>query len=411
MLSDWVVVAAFTAVYFGMALGRWPGLAIDRTGVALIGAIFLFVWGAADRALVLRAIHFPTLAILFALMVLSAQFAAAGFFEWCASAIARTALGPKPVLALVVIVAGALAAVLTNDVVVWAMTPVLVRGLTARGFDPRPYVIAVACSANAGSAATVIGNPQNILISQSGGLAFFPFLAVCAPPALLSLAIVYGVAARHAVRRADAPRFDVVRQAPVRLNRTGVAKGIVAVVAVVAVLTLPIDRAPWALAIAGLLLLSRRLSTGQMLSMVDWHLLLLFACLFVVTGAFAATPLLKDALMAAQAAGFDPAHPGALALVAVAGSNGIGNVPLVTLLLALGLDFGPHGLYAMALFTTLSGNLLIVGSLANIIAVERARSEGVSVSFADYARIGVPVTAASLVVSYLWIVFLAPLLV
>ena len=100
MALEWLTVTVFGLVYLGMALGRWPGLAIDRTGVALIGAIILFLGGAADTRLVVASIDFRMLAILFALMVLAAQFAASGFFEWVAAAIARTRASPRRILAI-----------------------------------------------------------------------------------------------------------------------------------------------------------------------------------------------------------------------------------------------------------------------------------------------------------------------
>ncbi len=193
-----LVIAVFVLVYLGMALGRWPGLAIDRTGIALIGAIVVFAAGAVDAAGVAGTIDFAVLAILFALMVLSAQFAASGFFEWAAGSIAAAGASPRRLLAVTVLVAGGLAAVLTNDVIVWAMVPVLVRGLRARGLDPVPFVIALAMAANAGSAATVVGNPQNLLIASAGGLGFWPFVLACGVPAALSLAVVYGVVAWRA---------------------------------------------------------------------------------------------------------------------------------------------------------------------------------------------------------------------
>ena len=171
-----LILVVFAAVYLGMAVGRWPGLKLDRTGVALLGAIALYAISALDGAAVLAAIDFPTLVVLFGLMILSAQFAACGFYDWCSVRIATAAMPPAMLLALTVAAAGGLAAVLANDVVVFAMTPVLCAGLRRRGLDPRPFVIALAGGANAGSAATIIGNPQNILIGEVWQLEFWPFL-------------------------------------------------------------------------------------------------------------------------------------------------------------------------------------------------------------------------------------------
>jgi Na+/H+ antiporter NhaD/arsenite permease-like protein len=127
-----------------MALGRWPGLKIDRTGIAILGAIVLYASSVVTGTEVLAAIDWPTITLLFGLMILSAQFAACGSCDWCSARIATTRASPVAVLALTVIVAGALSAVLANDVVVFAMTPMLIQGLVSRGLDPRPYLIALA---------------------------------------------------------------------------------------------------------------------------------------------------------------------------------------------------------------------------------------------------------------------------
>lgn len=137
-----------------MALGRWPGLAINRTGIAVIGALILLLAGAIDGDQALAAVDFATLSVLLTLMVLSSQYAASGFFDWIGDRIIHLDLTPRGLLAGVIMVCGGLSAVMTNDVVVWAVTPILIAGVVARGLDPKPFVIAVACAANAGSSAT-----------------------------------------------------------------------------------------------------------------------------------------------------------------------------------------------------------------------------------------------------------------
>ncbi len=128
-------------------------------------------------------------------MVVSAQFAQSGFYAACADRIVRSPLSPQRLLAVTIAVSGGLSAVLVNDIVVFAMTPLLVAGLRARRLDPRPYLLGLAAASNAGSAATVIGNPQNILLGQLGDLGFWRFVGVCGLPAALSLVVVYGVVA------------------------------------------------------------------------------------------------------------------------------------------------------------------------------------------------------------------------
>ena len=129
------VVLVFVAVYVGMALGRWPGLGLDRTGIALIGGIGLGLAGAVTPDAALAALDFPTLFVLFGLMILSARFAESGFYDWCVARIAAARTGPAALLALIVGVTGILAAVLSNDVVVFAVSELLSGALAETAFS------------------------------------------------------------------------------------------------------------------------------------------------------------------------------------------------------------------------------------------------------------------------------------
>ena len=305
-------------------------------------------------------------------------------------------------MGLTILVAGTLSAVLANDVVVFAMTPMLIRGLAMRGLDPCPYLIGLAGAANAGSAATLIGNPQNILIGQVGRLDFSEFFLVCAPPALFGLLAVFTVAWlvwRRRFTRDAAPDAGIVVPA---MDRPGLGKAVLATLALLTLFATPLPHVSGVLIIAGALLISRRLATRDILGLVDWHLLVLFGGLFVVTAALAATGLPSDLLRVMTAAGIAPTSLPALSALALAGSNTIGNVPIVVLLLAVLQDLPAETLYVLAVLSTLAGNLLIVGSLANIIVVERARQSGVLLGFAEHARCGVPMTLLSFAAAIGW---------
>jgi Na+/H+ antiporter NhaD/arsenite permease-like protein len=402
-----LVLAVFVAVYVGMALGRWPGLRIDRTGIAILGAIVLYETGVVDGEAALEAIDWPTLIMLFGLMILSAQFAVCGFYDWCSSRIAATAASPSAILVLVVVVAGVLSAVLANDVVVFAMTPLLATGLVRRGLDPRPFLIGLAGAANAGSAATLIGNPQNILIGQIGGLDFLRFLLVCGPPALfglLSFLLVVWLTWRRCWHVApDAKETS----SPSNLDRPGLIKGTLGVLILLGLFASPLDHVAGLLLVAGALLISRRLATREILGLVDWHLLVLFGGLFVVTAALAATGLPSRLMADLATRGMEIHSLSVLLPLTLIGSNAIGNVPIVLLVLQVLPDLPETTLHALAVLSTLAGNLLVVGSLANIITVERARQVGVELSFADHARSGVPMTLLSLVGACLWFALIA----
>ncbi|MGE0659589.1 MAG: anion transporter [Reyranellaceae bacterium] len=399
---QFLIVAVFVLTYLGMALGRVPGLRLDRTGIAILGLVVLLGSGAVRVEDIGRAVDAPTLLLLFALMIISAQFGAAGFYDWCAARITTAKGSPTMLLAITVGVAGGLSAVLANDIVVFAMTPLLCRGLLARDLDPRPFLIALACASNAGSAATVIGNPQNILIGQAGELDFWQFMLVCGPPALISLGVVIAVVrlqwraeliAKPAPSRAEVPPLDVFQT----------DKGLLAVLMLVVLFTTDLPREIGALVIAGLLLLSRRLSSRAMVAAVDWHLLVLFACLFTITAAFASTSHTETAFAWLAANGLVPDRLSLLAPLTLVASNTIGNVPAVILLLTAWAQPSAEALYGLALLSTLAGNLLIVGSLANIIVAERAAAIGIRLGFRDHARTGVPVTLVSMGIACLWL--------
>ena len=399
-----LVLLVFAAVYLGMALGRWLGLKVDRTGIALLGAIVLYGNGAIDGAAALAAIDFPTLVVLFGLMILSAQFAACGFYDWCSTRIATAAIPPAALLASTVIVGGILSAVLANDVVVFAMTPLLCAGLTRRGLDARPFVIALAGGANVGSTATIIGNPQNILIGEVGQLDFWPFLIACAPPALAGLASVFLVVWWQWRRRLAASASPAGRLTAPELDRPGLVKASLASFLLLLLFATPLLHVEGVLLVAGFLLISRRLATRTMLGLVDWHLLVLFGGLFVVTAALAQTGLPDDALRWLEARGLHPESLAILAPLTLLGANTIGNVPLVVLLLSVSPSMSEGAFYALAVLSTLAGNLLVVGSLANIIAIERARDAGVAVGFAEHARCGVPMTLLSFLLALAWLI-------
>lgn len=399
-----VTVATIAAVYVGMALGRWPGLAIDRTGIALCGAILLLLVDARP-ADALERVDVGALAILFGLMVLSAQFAAAGFYEWCAHRLAGSAVGPHMLLAFVIATTGLLSSVLANDVVVFAMTPILCDGLMRSGRDPRPYLFGLAGAANVGSAATLVGNPQNILIGEHGGLDFWAYLGFAGPLAVLGLVLVHISVAwvwRRALAEARACAELPASDAPA-LDKATLLKGCIAVAGLLALYMTDLPRWQSTLLVAGVLLVSRRLSSRGMLATVDWHLLVLFASLFVVTGVLDSTRIGAEASVILGRVGLSVEDLSVIAAAALIGSNTVGNVPFVIFALAAFPTLSPDALQALAILSTFAGNLLIVGSLANLIVAERCQRMGVPFNFADHMRAGVPMTLSTMGLAVGWL--------
>jgi Na+/H+ antiporter NhaD/arsenite permease-like protein len=400
---DVLILSIFILVYGGMILGEIPGLAIDRSGIALLGAIAVLVSGRLTLQQAWTAIDINTLALLFGLMVVSAQFRLGGFYTETVRRITSKRTAPDALLLWVVAAAGALSSLLANDIVCLVMAPMLIEACARRALNPLPFLLGLACASNVGSAATLIGNPQNMLIGESLRLSFGGYLLDGAPPAAIGLVITWAIIRSQWRGRWTTERaLQMDTSAARRFDRWQTMKGVLLLtITVGAFLFTSWPRAVVALAAAGVLLLSRHLASREMIGLVDWHLLVLFIGLFVVNHALERAGLLEVLFGQLASAGIDLSKPPWLFAVTPVLSNLVSNVPAVMLLLPAAA--GPPAGALLALTSTLGGNLLIVGSIANIIVIEEAGRQGVRIDWRTHARTGIPVTLATLAIAGLWL--------
>ena len=407
--ADWAVVAVFATVYLGMFLGGLPRLKLDRSGVALLGAIAVIALTGMPLEEAARSVDLPTIVLLFAFMVVSAQMRLGGFYTEVTRRVGALPLSRAGLLAALIAVSGGLSAIFSNDIICLAMTPVVARLCLQRGLNPLPFLIGLACAANIGSAATLIGNPQNMLIGSVLQLHFGDYLRAAVVPVVISLALLwawlaYGPGARAGapeLRRPVAVQVDA-REAPA-FDRWQTAKGLTVAIALMGVfLFTDWNRDVAALVGAAVLLLSRRFHSADVMGFVDWQLLLLFIGLFVVNHAFGQTGLAGEAVAWLAAQGVHMTDPGALLVLGTVLSNLVSNVPAVMLLLPhLGADPQQAGVL-LALVSTFAGNLLLVGSIANLIVADLAAKEGIVLDWKRHLLTGLPVTLASLLVVWGW---------
>lgn len=393
------ILIIFLIVYLGMILGGLPFLRLDRTGVALLGAIALISINALTLEQAVASIHLPTMALLFAFMVVSAQMRLGGFYDWVTHKLAGLALGPAALLGVLIVVSAALSAVFSNDIVCLAMAPLLVDACRRRGLAPVPYLLALACASNIGSAATLIGNPQNMLIGQTMRLSFDGYFVDAILPVALGLGASWALIAWQTKGRWEDSAADATPQdGTIPFDAWQTTKGlIIAGALLVAFLVAPWPREHMALIGAGILLMSRQLRSQNMLGLVDWELLVLFMSLFVVNAAFQSTGFTAHAIDWLASLGVRLDQPGSLFAATFVLSNLVSNVPAVMLLMPV--VHHPLGGVMLALVSTLAGNLLIVGSIANIIVVDAAARRGIVIDWKRHARVGVPVTLVTLIVS------------
>jgi len=404
-----VILAIFAITYIAMAMGHVPGLKLNRAGIALLGAIALMIFGDVTTADAVSYVNWPTIFLLFGFFVISAQLRLSGFYDKVASGISAQLGHPARFLLVLMAVTGGLSAFLNHDIVCYAFTPIVGMALLRNRINPVPFLIALAIASNIGAAATLIGNPQDMMIGQVAHLNFGHYLLWCSVPVLTAMGAAYGIiwlmSHKHLQPLSPAPNGLDCPNIP--FNRPHTVKGLLILVVVVGLFFSRVPKEIIALAAAGIHLASRKFRTEDLLGLVEWPILILFMGLFVVAEAFQSTGCGDRAVQWLAGSGFDFNAPHNLALTTAVLSNLISNAAAVMLLLKVVPLSQPVLAYILALANSFGGSLIVIGSLSNIIVVQQAREMGISISFWDFSRLGIPVTLAALAGLIAWVTLMA----
>jgi Na+/H+ antiporter NhaD/arsenite permease-like protein len=402
-LSNLAIIAAyviFAASYLVFALGKFPGLKIDRPAAAIVGAVAMVAFRIVPARGALRAIDFPTIVLLFSMMLIVGSLHLAGFFEWTTEAVLKH-VRPKWFLPAVIFTAGILSAFLVNDIVCLVMVPFVLNLSRRLQFPALPFLLAVATASNIGSVATVTGNPQNMLIGSYSHIHYRDFLAHLGPVAIAGLFFDWLVLHRIFHQQLATPViFDKVDLPEVQLQ--ALWKPVLVATAVVVGFLLGAPPALVSALGAAALLISRTTDSHRLYGEVDWGLLVFFIGLFVIVGGAENAGIVARFMLAGRY--IDLHSPAAFTLATTALSNVVSNVPAVMLLKSLVPSFpNAHTAWLLlAMSSTLAGNLTITGSVANIIVVETARPE-MQIGFRQYFRAGLPVTVGTLLIGWAWL--------
>jgi Na+/H+ antiporter NhaD/arsenite permease-like protein len=370
-------------------------LPLNRPAAALLGAVLMVSTGVMTPERAYRAVNYDTIVLLLAMMLVSAYLYLAHFFDWAADLVLKFSRTPQRLLLYLTLTSGILSALLVNDTICLMLTPLVIAVIRRGKLPLLPYLIALATSANIGSVATLVGNPQNMIIGNFSHIPFAQFSRSLVPAAIVGLAINF-VILRFGFR-------NILRQAVIEREPHPIPKlerGLFALVCAVfvsifACFLAGLNLAWTALAGGALIMVLARRDTHEVLKLVDWHLLVFFAALFVVVDGLSDTGL-PDAIYRHLQPMFGShvtAQAWNLTWFSVLGSNIFSNVPFVLVAGKWIARFADPGLMwkVLALATTFAGNLTIIGSVANMIVVESAR-EHIQVGFWDYARFGIPIT-------------------
>ncbi len=405
-----VVVAIFALTYALIAFRRLRVLPIGRPAGALLGATLMVASGAITPEQSYHSIDGDTIILLLAMMLITAELELTGFFHWASEGVLRRAKTPRALLVMVAVGAAVGSALLVNDTVCLFMTPVVVATCRRAALPMGPYLIVLATSANLGSAATLVGNPQNMLIGSMSDIPFGAFMLALVP--VVAVACTAHLALALGFYRKALPTTLTFEPSPaVPLPRAAVPILVIFAGVVIAFFAgAHLGYAAMAGAVA-LFIVARR-DPHETFRRVDWTLLVFFAGLFIVTGALRATGLV-DAVWqdVAPALSFESTSGvAAFTGVMTAGSNIVSNVPMVVLT-------GPYlhtlgdaqlGYTLLAYITTIAGNLTLVGSVANLIVAEGARAH-YDLGFVEYLRFGALSTLLTLAIGVPLLCLWAPL--
>ncbi len=412
----WLTVTLFTLTYLALAVGKVPRLRLDRAGIAFVGAALMLILGVLSiaQATSPQSIDYETLLLLLGMMVVVGYLRISGFFIRVGHLALDRIKTPRGLLAATIVLAGILSAFLVNDIVCLALTPLVLHLARKRGYHPVPHLIGLATAANIGSAGTITGNPQNMIIGVQSAIPYLHFALRLMPVALLGLVVDFFVIAfvyRQALAQSATnpsqhnPHEDSAPHGrPVRwLLRKSVAAAGVSVVLFFCGLPIALV----AIGAAGFLMLNR-LRPQRIYREIDWTLILMFIGLFMVVHAF---QIHVVSGWGVEHWDWILRHPvDRLSVAAAALSNLVSNVPAVLLFEPVIHAMPPasrnSAWLALAMSSTFAGNLTILGSVANLIVVENGRREGVNVGFWEYCKVGIPVTLLTLALGIAWLTFL-----
>jgi len=374
------------------------------------------VFGVLTPAQAVLAINVNVILLLVGMMVVVAGLEVSGFFDLLSSRVALRAKSQFSFLAGLMIATAALSALVLNDAIALLITPIVVRSSRALKVNPVPYLVAVAIAANIGSVSTEVGNPQNAFIAIRSGIPFLTFTAYLLPVAVACLLVsILGV--WLAFRRdlvAPIAREAALPVVPVQKRGLIFTLGVTAAISGAFLASSNPEWLPLVALVGGSLVLFflpflATTTPRAMIAKVDWSIILFFIGLFIVLEG-----VRVSGLSAAIQGGFTSAlggrSGGLVWLVGLSSllSNLISNVPAV-LLLAEVVPQGSTQLWlALAASSTLAGNATILGAACNVIVVQVASREGVSVSMKDFMKAGLPVTLVTLLLSTVMIALLVP---
>lgn len=398
-------ILIFAMTYLVMAVGKLPGWRLDRAGAALLGGSLMVGTGVLTLDEAYRAIDMETITLLLGMMIVVANLRLSGFFRLVNGFVVPRAHYPILLLTAIVFTTGILSAFLVNDTICLVMTPLVIDVIERLERNPVPYLLAVALASNAGSVATITGNPQNMIIGSLAHLPYGTFVGTLAPVAVVGLLLtIVLIALIYRSEFLTKEKLAAATPQPSsRYHSALVWRTVLTVLTMIVLFFAGLPIAQVAILAGALLLVTRRVKPEKVYFDIDWPLLVMFTGLFIVVAGLEKTVLTPDAV--AQVGKLNLASLPILATATAVLSNIVSNVPAVLVLkpFVAGLADPERAWLAIAMASTLAGNFTLIGSVANLIVAQRARQRGIIIAFWPYFTVGAPLTVLSIAFGVMWL--------
>ena len=400
---EYLILSIIIITLFGIAVGSLPKLKMNRATIALVGATVLIIVGALNLEDAYKAIDINTIILLFSMMILNINLRLSGFFKIITSKIISLANTPKQLLALIIFSSGLLSALFLNDTIVIMFTPLILDITFSLKRNPIPYLIALATSANVGSVATIVGNPQNMIIGMFSKISFVDFAIRLTPIALFGLVIIWLIITGIYKKEFKKEKLITPVEEDYRVYRPLLIKSTIVLFIMLTAFNLGFPVSLSALGGAALLLITRRIKPERVFIEIDWSLLVFFSGLFIITHTI--NQYFISSISSLENYSFTGNFIWDFSIVSAILSNIISNVPAVLILTPAVIKIpNPEAVWlALAMSSTFAGNLTLIGSVANLIVAESAKKRGVKLEFYEYLKTGLPVTIITLILGIVWL--------
>ncbi|MCK9297933.1 MAG: SLC13 family permease [Methanoculleus sp.] len=381
--------------------------------VMLLGALVVLATGSITPLDALASVNLDVMLFLFFMFVIGEALAASGYLYHLSFRLFSRAGSVRHLLVLILAGAGVLSALLMNDTLAVVGTPLMLYFARRHGISPKLLLLTLAFAVTTGSVASPIGNPQNLLIALSGGIEnpFITFPLYLAVPTAISLLLTYVFLCRAFPGELH-PTPLVHHEEEIRdpelaaLSRFSLILLVLLIAARVAVVMLvpQIDiRLTWIAVVAAIPVLAGSRRRCEILRRIDWPTLVFFAALFVLMASVWQSGFIQPLI---EESSLDLGAVPVIVVLGVVVSQFVSNVPFVALSLPALSHLGTStvGMMALAAGSTIAGNMLILGAASNVIVIQGAERDGETLTFGEFARVGIPLTLAQTAV---YMVFLS----